>query len=93
MTAIQISCVGFAVRSFIVVYEMLGVSGYSKYGTFNLKGKISWNAGNVQDLRIMHIKILYLSFPKMCFAGLGTLAELTHVCNLFVIKNKTFLHG
>jgi hypothetical protein len=50
MTAMRISCVVYAIPSHIMVYEMLGVSGFSKYGTFNLKVKISWNAGNVQDL-------------------------------------------
>ena len=36
MTAIQISFLEFAVPSFIIGYEMLGVSGFSKYVTLNL---------------------------------------------------------
>jgi hypothetical protein len=86
----QISCVECAVPSFIIRYETLGVSGVSKYGTFNLKIKILWNAGNVGNLRIIYNNIPYLSFSKICFAGLGTLAELMQECNSLVIKSKTF---
>jgi len=93
MTAMQISCVGCAVPSFTVGYEMLGVSGFSKYGTFILKVKISSNAGNRGDLRIIYNNKYYLSFPKMCFAELGTLAEIMQKGNRLVIKNKTFLHN
>ena len=81
MAAMQIPCLGCAVPSFIVAYKMLGVNGFWKYGTFTLKVKIFWNAGNVGDLRIMYNNILYLIFPKMCFGGLGTLAELMQMCN------------
>jgi len=53
MTTMHISRVGCAVHSFIVGYEVLGVSGFSKYGTFTLKAKILWNAKNVGDQRIV----------------------------------------
>jgi ABC-type microcin C transport system permease subunit YejB len=93
MTAMRIFCVGCAVPLLILGYEMLVFSGFSKYGTFTLKVKISWNAVNVGDLRIVYNYILYLSFPKMCFAGMGTLAELMQVCNPLVIKSEKFFHG
>jgi len=53
MTTMHISRVGCAVHSFIVGYEMLGVSVFSKYCTFNLKAKILWNVENVGDQRII----------------------------------------
>ena len=62
---IQISCVGCAVPSFITGYEMFGFSGFSKYGTFNLKVRILWNAGNWSDLRIINNNIVYLKFTKL----------------------------
>jgi hypothetical protein len=40
MTAIQISFLGCAVPSFMIGYEMLGVSGLSKYDTIALKVRI-----------------------------------------------------
>jgi hypothetical protein len=40
MTAMRIAFVGYVILSLIVVYEMLGVIGFSKYGTFTLKVKI-----------------------------------------------------
>jgi hypothetical protein len=58
------------------VYEMLGVRGFSIYGAFTVKVKISWNAGNVGNLRIIYNDIFYLIFTKMCFVGLGKLIEL-----------------
>jgi len=58
---------------------MFGCSGFPTYGTFTLKGKIKWNAGKVGDRRLTYNNMLYLSFPKMWFAGLGTLAELMQV--------------
>jgi hypothetical protein len=48
MKAMRNSCVVYAIPSLIMVYEGLGVNGFSKYGTFNFKVKISWNAGNVE---------------------------------------------
>jgi hypothetical protein len=58
MAVLQIHCVEFAVTSFIVGYEMLGCSGFSKYRTFTLKVNISWHAGNVGNLRIIYNNIL-----------------------------------
>ena len=92
MTAIQISCLGCAVHSFIVGYEMLGVSGFLKYGTFTLKVKIPWKAENGEDLRIVYNNIFYLSFPEMCFAEPVKLAAIMPFCNPLVIKSKIFLH-
>jgi len=80
------------VPSFTEGYEILGVSGFSIYGTFILKAKISWNARNDGDLRIIYNNIHYPSFPKMCFAELGTLAEIMRKGKPLVIKSKTFLH-
>jgi len=37
MAVMQISCVGCAVLSFNVRYEILGASGFSKYHTFWVK--------------------------------------------------------
>jgi hypothetical protein len=91
MTAMQISCVGCAVTSFTVGYEMLGILVFSKYGTFILKVKILWNAEN-GDLQIIYINIYYLNFPKMCFAGLGTMAKIMQEDKTLVIKSKMFLH-
>jgi hypothetical protein len=62
MTIIQISCLGCAVTSFVTEYKILGVSGFSKYGTFTLKIKIVWNAGNGSDMRILNNNIIYLNF-------------------------------
>jgi hypothetical protein len=45
-------------------YEILNCSVFSKYGTFTLKVKISWNGVNVRDLRIMYNNRIYLSFSK-----------------------------
>ena len=73
-------------------YEMLGFCAFSKYGTFTLEVKISGNAGNVGDLRIVYNNIHYLSFLKMCFAWLGTLSGIMQKGNPLVIKTKTFLH-
>ena len=59
--------------------------------TFILKVNISWNKGNGGEMRIMYINIHYLRFPRMCFAGLGTMAEITQEDNPLVITRKTFL--
>jgi len=91
MTAMHIFCVGCAVTSCTVGYEMLGVFLFPKYGTFILKVNISWNKGNGGEMRIMYINIHYLRFPRMCFAGLGTMAEITQEDNPLVITRKTFL--
>ena len=69
---------------------MLGLSGFSKYGTFTLKVRNVWNVGNVVDLRITYNNIIYLSFPKMCFAWLGTLVQLMEECTIILIISKTF---
>jgi hypothetical protein len=44
------------------LHEMLDVSGFSKYDTFTLEVRISWNAGNVGDLRIIYYNILSLMY-------------------------------
>jgi hypothetical protein len=50
---------------------MLGVSGFSKYGTFTFKVRIVWNAGNGADLRIIKNNIIYLNFTKYVFCRVG----------------------
>jgi len=76
MTNIQISSVGYAVPLFTVGHEMLGVSGLSKYDTFTLILTVSWPAGNGGGLGIIYSNLLYLNFPKLCFAGPGKLVQL-----------------
>ena len=53
-----------AVSLFIIGYEMLYVSGFSKYGIVTLKVKIVWNAGKGANLRIIYNNIIYLNFTK-----------------------------
>jgi hypothetical protein len=91
MAAMQIFSVGCAVPSFNVGYEMLGASGFSKYGTFTLIVKFSWNAGNGGNLQIIYNNIYYPSFPNMCFAGPRTLPEIMQKGKPLVIKSKFFL--
>jgi hypothetical protein len=33
------------------------------------------------------------NLSKMCFAGLGKIAELMQVCNTLVVQRKTFFHS
>jgi hypothetical protein len=61
---------------------MLGVIGFSKYGTFTLTVSNVRNAGNIGDLRIIYNNMFYLSFPKKCFAGLGKLVQLMEECTI-----------
>ena len=75
MTTILISSVGYAVPLFTEGHEMLGVSWFSKYDTFTLKLKLLWPAGNGGDLGIIYSNLLYLSFPKMCFAEPGKIVQ------------------
>jgi hypothetical protein len=71
VAALQFSCVGCAVPSVIVGYEILGGSVFSKYGTFALEVKISWNSGNGADLRVIHNNIFYVSFSNDIFFRFG----------------------
>jgi len=71
MTTIHISCLGCAVTSFVTGYEMLGVSGFSTYGTITLNVRIVWNAGNWSDLRIINNNIIYLNFTKDALSRTG----------------------
>jgi len=43
---------------------MMRFSGFSKYGTFNLRVRIVWNTKTGADLRITYHNIIYLNFTK-----------------------------
>jgi len=90
MAALHISFVRCTVPSLNIEYEMFGYSGFPTYGTFILNVKIRCDAGKVRDLPFTYNIMLYLTFPKMCFAGLGTLAELMQVSKPSLIKTKCF---
>jgi len=89
--AIQISLLECAVPSFIIGYEMLGVSGFSKYDTITLKVRIVWNAGNWANLRIIYNNIIYLNFTKVVLSRAGNACS-DNICvhSACILKEEFF---